>query len=324
MKKTIKTMLILVILVFSMIPAAFAEPSLTAISPERVIAKKVIAVENVKQVRTLNKVQKLEGIKERYNKSIAQYTKLKDNYLRAKLKVNATKTLIKECKNDDSIECNEIRKDVKRNSKDFLLKSADKVITFLGRLAERVKSSNIDDEIKEVILEDIGQDITDLEAAKDVIENLDGNSTDEEIREAAQTIKKIWRNAKIHAKKALGMLTNAKIGNIIHRAEKLEEKLGRTISRLEEQGYDVSEIEELVEDFKEKVDEAKEKYEEAKKEFQNNNIEEAHKLVKEAHRLLREAHDTLKQIFRQIKGIEQSGEEVEAEEVEAEEDEEEE
>jgi chromosome segregation ATPase len=239
--------------------------------------------------------EKLDAAKDRYKLAKQHYLTAKKAYLGQKGNFTKAKEAYKNCKDDDSEECGKKRKQLKQNAKPHLLKAADLVLKELEKMKERVQASEdlSDEEVARIVAE-IEQTISDVEDAKDTIENLDENSTNDEYNAAAKTIRDAWKKARMKLKKHAGRLVNARLGNIILRTEKLEKRLYNARDKLEEKGMDVSTLDEKLDEFSDKLDTAADKYNEARSKWSDANTPgEVDDVAKDVHALLGEAKAAL-------------------------------
>jgi len=260
-----------------------------------------------------------------YVKAKENYLNAKKIYLTAKNKFLSVKAELKECKGDDSEECLKKRRQIREYSKEHLLRIADLILKELDKIKNKIESSeDLSEEEASELLNSINEKIGKIEEAKDVIGNLNNESTKEEVQDAAKLIKKEWVETKYIAKRAVGILINSRIGGIIVKSKQLEIKLNRILERMTEQGKDTSKVESLVEDFNSMLESARgnyekavEKYKEARLATENvgDIIQEAHGYMKQAHLDLKDAHKILKDIFMELKeqGVEGELESVEDE-----------
>ena len=265
-------------------------------------------------------------VRERLNKTIIKYKIAKLNTEQAKNKYLTSKQKITEIRDEVRVRCTtvigedrvceELRLNIRIQSKDFLISSSDKVLNYLGKLKEKTEASeNLDEDVKQETLAKIEGRITEFEEERENVEDLDENSSDEEIKQAVLTIQNRWKKAQDDAKLSVGRLANAKIHGIIVKSEQLEIKLDRIMTKLEEKGYDTSSTETLVNEFKAKIEEAKENYDSARAKYDeiegsgrvNTIMKEANSYMRAAHQNLKEAHMILKQILSEIKATAEAG-----------------
>jgi len=355
MWKKLSALFVLSVFLLSMIPMAFAEEAVKLRSQERiqVLEPVVISAANISPERVQVREEIREEIKERLgNDSLlvkrqiaqtelaqarSQYQLAKEHYLDVKeayLNQRATflraKNAYQTCKDLDTEECQEKRDEIKSNAKPYLLHVADLVLKELERVKAKVESSEdlSEEEIAEIVA-DLEEKIAEVEDAKAVIENLDEDSTREEINDAAKTIRQAWSHTKVALKKHVGRLVNARLGNIILRTEVLEKRLYKARDKLEARGLDVSALDEMLDDFSTKLDIAADKYNEARDIWSDANTpgevdeaaKEVHALLVEAKEALKEAKDLLRDVVKEIKQLNKGSLEVEEEESEEEEEE---
>ena len=106
--------------------------------------------------------------------------------------------------------------------------------------------------------------------------------------EASEIVKASWAKVQNKAKVNAGKLANDKVGEIVVRSEQLQVKLQRMVGQLEEKGYDVSGVEELVSEFETAVDNARQSHEQARTNYEAGNADEAKQAMTQAHERLKE------------------------------------
>jgi len=264
---------------------------------------------------------RLQAARQRFESAKQKYENAKQNYAQAKTRIGEGKEKYKSCQNEETEECNNIKKETKTNAKNFLTNSADRIISSLEKLKERIEMSEglSEEEAAERIAE-IDAKIADLEASKGSLENLDEESTPEEIRGAANQIKNVWRNTQKSMKTNAAKVINAKIGGVIVKSEKLEERLDNAVEKLSEAGADITDAEALIEEFKAEIASAKEHYKLAMDKIEEARategavdeiMKESTSHMKEAHKDLKEAHDVLRKVLKEIKQTKQGEEALE-------------
>lgn len=265
---------------------------------------------------------KLTQAKNRYLEVKQNYLSAKEKYLDHKATFLRAKESYKECKDSDSDDCQERREKIKSAAQPHLLNAADLVLKELERVKAKVEASEdlSEEEIAEIVA-DLDEKIQEVEDAKEVIENLDEESTKEDINEAAKTIREAWKHTKVALKKHVGRLANARLGNIILRVEILEKKLYKTRDRLEEKGADVSELDSMMDEFSAHLDTAADKYNEARVIWSDANTpgevddaaKEIHELLTEAKEALKQARDMLRDVVKEIKDLNRGSLDVDVE-----------
>lgn len=231
--------------------------------------------------------------------------------------------------------CEELETEILQNAKDFLINTADSIITNLEKVKNKVESSEdlTEEEASEIITK-IETEIQELEDAKAAVEAAE---TKEEFREATKTILTAWKKIKRHVYLHVGKLVNARHGGIVVKLKHLELRLQKVLEKMEEAGKDTSEIQPMVDEFHSYLVSAEENFQLAKEKFNEFEelpepkgeegsalIKEAQSYMNEARKSLEAAHKKLKEIVSAIKEAEGATELAEttveeAEEVEAEE-----
>ncbi|MBU0756979.1 MAG: hypothetical protein KKF44_02855, partial [Nanoarchaeota archaeon] len=289
---------------------------LFALSKEKINEKlKNLVVRTVK-VRQL--YQKRELAQEKIMQANEKFEKAKERYQNAKDRFKEAKDAF------DAAVKNGDEEEAKEHAKEFLLKSADMIIESLNKVKEQAAGNDdLTEEEAQDIIDDMDEKIAEIEAAKAQVEAAE---TKEEIKEAGSLIIKDWNRIKYRLRLHAGRTISAKVQDVLKRSEQLEARLDSAIADLEEKGYDVSAVDDQVDEFSNLVDLARQKFNDAKDRLgeardmadgdstqeeadaADTKVEEAKALVNEAHRLLKDAHDMLKEIVRDIKTIDPSAE----------------
>lgn len=244
------------------------------------------------------------------------YSEAKKMHVESRAKVEAQKkayhACVKKADDDDArADCKNIKKQFTGDAKTFLLKTADMVIESLNKLKYQVKlSEEITDEQAQKLLEDIEQRIVAVKNARVTVEELkEDEAHQDELKAAAKTIREAWQETRALFKKDVGVLMQAKLGNIIHRMDQLNEKFERVRDRLKDKGADVTALDELLSGLDGTLAEARANYELAVKLFAEAHTakdvdavtREAHELVKKARAALKEAQQMLRDVTAEIK-----------------------
>lgn len=269
--------------------------------------------------------QMLEAAKQRYAAARERYSNAKEAYAQARSRLNQTREAYKSCARSETEECENIRKETKANSKQFLLKTVERIESMIEKLKEKIESTEyINNEVAEERTEALEARIAELEEAKAAVEGLTDESTPAEIRDVLSQIKNSWRNTKSDMEQSVGRLMNAKIGGVVVKAEQLSKRLEIAKNKLAEQGQDTAELEGLIEEFNANVDSAKESYAFAREEHTNaanaasgseasQAMQNANRHMQQARNELQEAHAVLAKITRQIRSMNGQDELEEAE-----------
>jgi len=337
--KKIMCLFMMAIFLVSLVPAAFAveldntgdnettpTPTLYKAKSKEARQMKVGAVkEKAKNLRERYTVARekykknKEIMRERLAKAKEKRVEVKANHQEARQKIQERKERLAACKDSETEDCKELRKDTRTQTKRYLINIAEHVLAMISKTKERVENSNLDEEQKSELLSDLDEKAEEIAGALETIEGLDENSTKEDYVEAAKIIKESWKELRHTIKKGVGRVANGKIHAISVRLGNLKRKLHKIVERLDNAGKDTSQITPLLDDFDAELEKAKEARDKARQLYQENKIQEAVEATKEAHQALRETHKTLKEIVRAIKAIKGGSEALASSEDEAEE-----
>lgn len=262
-----------------------------------------------------------------YLKAHAHFADVRADFVDQRAEFNKVRLDYSRCKDSEKEECKGKRKEVKKHSKEFLAHAADMVLAELQKIKERVEASEdlSEDEIASIVA-DLDERIASIEQVKVKINALTEESAREEYNAVAKDIREAWKGIKGHLKKHVARVMHARLGNILHRAEKLEERFYKIRDTLAEKDVDVRALDAKLDAFSAKLDIAAEKYELAQEKFKSATTpkevdevaREVHKYLVDAKAALRDARalirDTLKEIRASNKGsVEVEGVEVEGE-----------
>lgn len=338
MKNKILPIVLLVIFLVSLFPAALAQnegnqnkPTVTTsndtsdTAAERPRLNQIRTQENIRaqvkdaiQARETNKIRTInKAVVQKYIQSKNQFIEARQLQQQARTKFTNAKLKIKECEGSETTECNQVRQNVRTGSKNFLENSADVIIRHLEKIKNQIQANErlSEDEVAELVAE-IDAKITEVEEAKTTAETAE---TKQEIIESAKKINSAWKPIRNRALYWTGRLINAKMGGIVVKMEHLEERLMKTLDKMEAKGKDVSGIDPLLDEFhalltsaKDHFDEAQESYKQFKETGDKTYLDEGKTHMDEARKDLVEAHEKLKEIVRAIKSTDGSEELEEA------------
>ena len=319
------------------VPVAFAEDDAGNAADDAVTIESVDnadAATTATQVTTQEKARErlaiaktnIAKVREQFEAAKQQYATAREQYTEAKQSIEENRERLRECKEEATEDCKLVVKEVKKDVKDFLLGAADRILAALEKVQSRVEASSMTDDEKLEILADIEERIAAVDAAKESINALTETSTKAEIKEVTAELKDAWKGARAGLKTGVGRLANEKIHGVVVKSEQLQTKLERTIAKLEEQGYDVSGIEDLKAEFDAKIADAKTHYDAAVAMYAQEIVpgevdelmKEANAEMKAAQESLKEAHQVLKEIVDEIKEVQEKGPEEAEEENETE------
>src|SRR3989338_1264120 len=209
----------------------------------------------------------------------------------------------------ESNKCGETRKEFNKESKEFLLKTAELVHEAVNKVKQRISmSEELTAEEKQKMLEMFEQRMKDVDNAVVVVKSLDEPTPREEYRKAAKIIKETLQGIRFMLKQNVGVLAEAKLGNIISHLAKLKEQFEAKRDKLAEDGKDTASLDKSLKEFDSNVKLAQDLYLDAQVKFKQAKEKQSPELVKEAHELLKksryyvkEARNTLRSIVKELK-----------------------
>ncbi len=225
------------------------------------------------------------------------------------------------CKGSDTDTCAQVKLRIKAQSKEHLLKTADKILELLNRLKERVQNSKIED--KTTLIADIDAGIKKINDEKTKINALPENPTADQIKETAKELRQTWVNVRKTIKLGAEASVNFGVKGVLVRAEMLQTRLDTTLAKLKAEGKDTTQAEASVQAFKDHIAKAKDLAAQAKAKFEAaRNSQEAdfdaqvkagHDLLIQARAELKLAQQSLREAVVSIKGLTGGKEELEKE-----------
>ncbi len=346
MVKKIMGLLLLMVMMMSMVPVAFAQTDstaddnivddesdvLTSIKNEKTRIKlidgELFKVKRTKEISKIGvdfqkkKISAKDKVKE-FKKDLERLQNLKENHKEKKekylIKSKDAKRLHKELR-----ECRSTQEDCsdlfhKRNNiiRQQILSASEYITSALDKLENRVEASEtLDEDEKDFLFEEIA---TDRLAIENAVNNLKGLSEDEdvngeEIREAIKELKVVMKTAHPNFKWTIAILINSKINGIVEDFDTSVEKIEDKISLAEEEGYDTSNLEDLLGEYDTLVENARNNHQAAQDLYisafndgRNQDVaEEGRALQQDARENLREAKSVLKKIFQELRTLEAS------------------
>lgn len=132
-------------------------------------------------------------------------------------------------------------------------------VASLESIKNRLEESNLS--MKDEIIAEINEHITDLINAKEEIEDAD---TVEELREAMHNAREVWRDAKVSLQKSIIIGVLDRLETFVEKGEKLEDFVEEKIAEFEEEGKDTTLLENWLDSYREHREMALEKIGEAK------------------------------------------------------------
>ncbi len=196
----------------------------------------------------------------------AKYMEAKDSFVKIKA-------------NDKSLDSEEAL----QAAKDYLNATIDRMIEIIE------DNENIDDSY--------------IDELEDEREELADASTRKELAESARDINKTWKDA--HKEQVVGAAKNInnKMGSALRTSNAIIARLENEIQRMEDNGEDVGELEEMLDEYKELIAEAEENYEGARNRFRDGDAEygETLRYMNEAGHNIRESNLVLKDMLKELK-----------------------
>lgn len=265
----------------------------------------------IKQVKIKDLYQKREIAKQRYNDAKQRYNDAVERYNKAKYRFLEAKKEFQ-----DAVKAGDEEK-AKELAKKYLTHGAEMVIESLKKIKENTASNDdlTEDEANEIISE-LDEKIEEMKSLKKGIENAE---TKEEIKKYAPKITNAWGRIKIVASVHAAKGFKSKVGEIFSRSQQLERRLENVLAKLEENGYDISDLETKLETFSEEIETSKETFlkaqeelkdlkEEIKegnytKEVADEMIKEIKDKIKQAHEDLKDAHKIIVELFKEAKQL---------------------
>ena len=260
-----------------------------------------------------------------------KFKEAKERFLANKQEFKDSKNKLQECKKGSlekrrSEECKAAKKQFKKDVKPYLTKASESMTALLEETNEKLEASELEN--KEELISENNEAIESLEAVQTDVNALPEESTDQEVKDAAETFKKKWNEARRAQKASTGFLLSTRVGGVLNRADKLETKMDKVLERLVKASLDTSAAQTQIDSFNEHLKLARESHAKAMEKFNDakasedfeDAVKEGHALLKEARQHLKDAHTALKEAVRVVKGTSQGAEELdkESEDVDAE------
>jgi len=218
------------------------------------------------------------------------------------------------CKNVRTEECAQKRQNAQKDAIAHLEKAAEDVLAILEKTKQRVTDSDLAEERKQSLLANTERSIEAVLAVQDTITGFDETTTKSEIKNAAKALRSAWKHGHTNIKAHANTAAARKIGTVIEKSEKLQERLETAVSDLKAQGKDTSAID--LETLDEHLNDARNAYDRAVQlrekaqmvegERRAEIIKQSNEALREAHAAIKEAHKTLREILRAIRAAKQS------------------
>lgn len=246
--------------------------------------------------------KRFESAREHFKQVRERLRQEKGNYDEAKKRVREIKGELEECRGKRTTNCKAARVEARAHAQVFLKQSGKKVDNALQRAISAVEKSKLSEEKQQELINELKAKVQAAEQAQAKAEELDEDSTTEEIQAVRDEIKEAWTNARETIKQTMNEITAERMGGVIQRTQALEQKLDRFMERAREQGRDLGQIDLLVDKFDEQINLASQKHQQVQGLAAEGNRREGAQKLQEAQRHLREAHRKLMEIVSKLRG----------------------
>ncbi len=319
MKKII-TILVTGLLLFSILPLAFAGKDTsrdlsvqtdTSVSADNTDVSTTTDTENTAKREKERKNDLREIVKDVKEQTKEFRKEVKADVKELKFKrqemmktfVNQKKDFVSKCKRImDTDDCKVLKQKVYQDAKQFLLDATDEMIEALENVKVRVSESSLEN--KNELIQKLDSKLASLAAVKRQVEALGDNPTKEQLKTVSGKLRMEWRNSRVHLVRASSYTLSVRLAGLLVRAEHLETKLDKVLAKLEEKGLDTNVSDAKVTEFKQHVAKARELHNQIKTSLQSGaSPSDVHDLVKQAQQELKLAQDVLKEAVREIKSL---------------------
>lgn len=266
--------------------------------------------------------EKNEEMKERHEFNKEKFVQEKQKFEDAKVKYREKKKELTDKRQeidhlkektrceDMGEECQEKKKELRRGVKQHLIKTVELIKSSIEKLKHKIESSpQLDDEEKEEALSEVisleerlTAEIAELEAMED--------ASPEEIKESIKELKHLWRDSKKSQRWIITQMINEKQENLVGVYARFDEKMVNQISKLEQEGADVSSLNDLLAVYEQKLenlaaasDAAKEAWVEAKSSDDPEAMAKARKKHQEFKEISLEAKKVLRELVGEFKEV---------------------
>lgn len=294
--KKILAVLIMAVFLVSSLPVVFAEDTAAATGTSDTPLKDKIQANKEKRAELGELRGEAQGIR--------QEARVEKKELKQDIKDR-----VKSCKEaaNESVDCKDVRKELKSNVKQRLLVTADQMVSLMENLKKRIEVLNPAD--KADLIASVDKHIANVNAIKAEIEALPDDATKEQFKDVTKRLKDEWQQARkavrLHATRMLAL----GFGRVLDKAEKLEKRLDSTLARLKEKGFDTTKADAKVAEFKTHVSDARKAYDEAivlleqyrADPSKENAVKAIQEKMKEAKKHLQLAQQSLREAVKEIK-----------------------
>lgn len=310
----------LVIFALSIVPTAFAERGEAGESQESQNREKRIEIVKEKADERMEQAQ--EKVRENLKKNLKE---AKTRYEEAKEALKEKKERLSELKQkarctEESEDCRSKKLDLKRGVREHLIKTIELIDRSLAKLKEQVDNSKVlTEEEKQDALQRIAELEKQLTDKKAELEGLADSMSNEELRTQIKELKYLWHTVRKEQRWIVTQLINAKQDNMVNIYVRYGERAEAQITKLEEQGAMVTQLEELFAKYRESVEELKVAQGEANAAWLEAKsspeaLEQARELQQAFRQKAKETKMVLRKLLQEIKEVQQEVREVSGEE----------
>ncbi len=299
--------LVLMLFIMSVVPMALAEEDSTSESTDEVVMEEL----EVKKEMMEDRVRKranfgVKNIKKKMNrfridsiKAKKDFLEVRERHRKHKAKLLNLKKSVKKCEGED---CVEKKFELKRGFKNHLVNGLKVIEKSLDRIKSKIDSSKkLDDDKKEELLSMIEKLNEKVVSQNEIVDSLSKESTNEEYRAALKDTKSLWKEIKKTQRIIVGNLVNHKFDNLITKHDEFLNGMQMRIDHLEDKGADVSELNDLMENFEQHIKELNENHESVKNAWKNvQSGTESMDVWKEAQKQVREDLRETKKLLREF------------------------
>ena len=211
-------------------------------------ALKIVKVKSAEDLdkRDISEVR-LKQIKDKFEKAKEEFEDAKDE-------LKDAREALKEAKQ------NRDENATLEHAKDYLLHTADALISHLEKLKAKVQESeNIDAELEAKMVAEIDAQIAEINSIK---ANVEAATTKEQVKEAAKKLRTKWNRLKHIIKLHTERIVSARVQGIVNKGVVLEKKLDNVLEKAKEKGLD-ADVSAEMSIFSEKIALSKDKYTQA-------------------------------------------------------------
>jgi len=184
----------------------------------------------------------------------SSFNRARNSYVDNKAGFTDIKNRLSKCGGDSSI-CENLRNEILVTGKDYVEDMVEMQINYITKIREGISASEeMDDEDAQAIIIELDDNIDMLDALKS---NLNLVETRDGLTEIVSDIRAEWGNVRYRTYYYGVKLQATKMKNAVERAIYMERKVDNALASLEEEGVDVSDMDENMELFSQKTEEAR-------------------------------------------------------------------